>query len=118
MGERGHPIDETRCDLQCITHKVASPYHPQTNGQAKVSNRELKKILEKTVTSIRKDWSLKLDDELWEHRIAFKTPIGLAPFQLVYGKSCHLPVEMEHKAYWALKFLNFDEAASRERRKL
>ena len=47
-----------------VTHKVASQYHPQTNGQAKVSNRELKKILEKTVASTRKDWSLKLDDAL------------------------------------------------------
>ena len=45
-------------------------------------------------------------------------PIGLKPFQLVYGKSCHLPVELEHKAYWALKFFNFDHTASGERRKL
>ena len=97
---------------------MTSPYHPQINEQAKVSNRELKKILEKTIASTRKEWSIKLDDALWAYRTAFKTPIGLSPFQMVYGKSCHLPVEMEYKAYWALNFLNFDETASREQRRL
>jgi len=101
-----------------VNHKVASPYHPQTDGQAKVSNRELKKILEKTVASTVKDWSTKLEDAMWAYRTTYKTRIGLSPFQLVYGKSCHLPVEMEHKAYWALKFLNFDEKASKEHRKI
>ena len=99
---------------QChVNHRVASPYHPQTNGQVEVSNQELKKILEKIVASTRKDWSSKLEDTLWAYRTAYKAPIGLSPFQLVYGKSCHLLVEMEHKVYWALKFLNFDEKASR-----
>ena len=101
-----------------VTHKVTSPYHPQTNGHAEVSNREQKKILEKTVASTRKDWSIKLDEALWAYRTTFKTMISLSPFQMVYGKSCHLPVEMEYKAYWALKFLNFDEATYRERRRL
>ncbi|GJS60773.1 reverse transcriptase domain-containing protein [Tanacetum coccineum] len=91
-----------------VTHRLATAYHPQTSGQVEVSNRGLKRILERTVGENRASWSDKLDDALWAFRTTFKTPIGCTPYKLVYEKSCHLPIELEHKAYWALKHANFD----------
>ncbi|KAK9046030.1 hypothetical protein V6N11_051932 [Hibiscus sabdariffa] len=101
-----------------VTHRVATSYHPQSNGQAKVSNREIKMILEKIVKPDRKDWSLKLSDALWAYRTAYKGSIGMSPYCLVYGKPCHLPVELEHRAYRAVKSCNMEMEAIGQARKL
>nr|GEX78323.1 reverse transcriptase domain-containing protein [Tanacetum cinerariifolium] len=85
-----------------VTHCLSIAYHPQTIGQVEVSNRGLKRILKRTIGENRASWSDKLDDALWAFCTAYKTPIGCTPYKLVYGKACHLLIELEHKAYSAL----------------
>jgi transposase InsO family protein len=101
-----------------IEHGVSTAYHPQTNGQAETSNRQLKSILNKTIEKGGKDWSNKLDGALWAYRMAFKTPIGMTPYLFIYGKACHLPVELEHKAYWAIEEMNLDLDATVVKRRI
>nr|GEX79399.1 reverse transcriptase domain-containing protein [Tanacetum cinerariifolium] len=101
-----------------VTHCLSTAYHPQTSGQVKVTNPGLKQILERTVGENRALWSDKLEDALWAFRTAFKTSVGCTPYRLVYGKACHLPLELEHKAFWALKHVNFDLKTVSDHRKL
>ncbi|GJZ83090.1 reverse transcriptase domain-containing protein [Tanacetum coccineum] len=101
-----------------VTHRLSTAYHPQTSGQVEVSNRCLKRILERTVGENCASWSDKLDDTLWAFRTTFKTHIGCTPYKLVYGKACHLPIKLEHKAYWALKHCNYDLKTAGDHRKV
>nr|GEX30966.1 reverse transcriptase domain-containing protein [Tanacetum cinerariifolium] len=101
-----------------VTHRLTTAYHPQTSGQVEVSNRGLKCSLKRTIGENRASWSDKLDDALWAFRTAFKTLIGCTPYKLLYEESCHLLIELEHRAYWALKHVNFDLKTAGDHRKL
>ena len=101
-----------------VGHVRSLAYHPQSNGQVEISNREMKNILEKTVTANKKDWSSKLEDVLWAYRTSYKSLIGMSPYRIVYGKQCHLPLELEYKAMCAIKKMNFDFQAIKEKRLL
>nr|GEZ98425.1 reverse transcriptase domain-containing protein [Tanacetum cinerariifolium] len=100
-----------------VTHRLSTSYHPQTSGQVEVTNRRLKCILKRTMGENRASWSDKLKDALRAFRTAFKTSVGCTPYRLVYGKACHLPLELEHKAYWALKHAYENSLIYKERTK-
>jgi hypothetical protein len=80
-----------------VDHRIATPYHPYMSGQAETSNNQIKNILQKTVNQMGRSWRSKRSEALWAYRTAYKTPISMTPYQLVYRKTCHLPIELEHK---------------------
>ncbi|GJW66834.1 reverse transcriptase domain-containing protein [Tanacetum coccineum] len=122
MGRKREALPATNNALELyigVHSSLATDYPLDNEWNNKVSQSwPLKRILERTVSKNRASWSDKLDDALWAFRTTFKTPIGYTPYKLVYGKSCHLPIELEHKAYWALKHANFDLKTAGDHRKL
>jgi hypothetical protein len=63
-------------------------------------------------------WKDRLPKALWAYHMAYKTPLGMSPYQLVCGKTCHLTVELEFKAHWAIKQWNMDFEAAGIKRKM
>ncbi|GJT07472.1 reverse transcriptase domain-containing protein [Tanacetum coccineum] len=94
--------------LNNIQLTTVSPHHIILKLVVKLKMRTelLKEFLKKTVKDNPAIWSRKLDDALWDFRTAYKTPTGTTPYKLIYGKNCHLPFEIEHRAYWAIKNCN------------
>ncbi|GJU31672.1 reverse transcriptase domain-containing protein [Tanacetum coccineum] len=103
--------------LHCLSTAIPPS---KTSGQVEVSEARVKKqyFIKKQFGENRASWSDRLDDALWAFRTAYKTPIVCTPYKLVYGKPCHLPIELEHRACWALKHANFDLKTAGDHRKL
>nr|GEY79052.1 reverse transcriptase domain-containing protein [Tanacetum cinerariifolium] len=112
------PLKSSRLAIMDLQEVIMAQITQLESGQVEVSNRGLKCILERAVGENHASWSDKLDDTLWAFRTTYKTPIGCTPYKLVYEKAYHLPVELEHKPYRALKNANFDLKTAGDHRKI
>lgn len=99
-----------------VCHNVATPYHLQFSGKFEFPNKEIKQIFSKTVNTNRINWSRSPDEALYAYHTVLKTSIGMSSYQLIYGKSCHLLVEVENKGIWVLNKLNVDWGATSNQR--
>nr|GFA21930.1 reverse transcriptase domain-containing protein [Tanacetum cinerariifolium] len=115
------PMNDTRVVvkfLKSLFSRFGTPKAIISNRETHFCNDQFSRVMAKMVGENRASWSDKLEDALWVFRTAFKTSVGCTPYRLVYGKACHLPLELEHKAYWALKHTNFDLKTASDHRKL
>ncbi|GJR67244.1 reverse transcriptase domain-containing protein [Tanacetum coccineum] len=112
------PTNDARViSFRCYMSKMGViTYHPQTSDQVENMNKALKRILENTVKNNPAIWSRKLDDAMWVFCTAYKTPSSTTRYKLIYGKNCHMPFEIEHRAYWTLKNCGPDLIAASEKR--
>ena len=95
-----------------VQHRVASPYHPQANGQVESINKFIEAILTKTVKSHHRDWADRLLESLWEYRTTWCNTTGFSPYELVYGKSAIFPIEFEIKTLKTATEVNLDVTES------
>ena len=99
-----------------VQHSVASPYHPQANGQVESTNKFIEAILTKIVKSHHRDWADRLPEALWAYRTTWRNTTCFSPFDLVYGKSAIFPIEFEIKTLKMATEVNLDVTEAQKRR--
>ena len=82
------------CSGLGIKNQYSSPRHPQANGQTKVTNRTLLRIIKAKLDEAKGAWPEELPNVLWAYRTTPRTPTGETPFRLTYGTEAVIPVEI------------------------
>ena len=100
-----------------LNHRTATPYHPYTNGKAETS-KKIRNILQKIANAMGKGWNSMIPEALWTHWTTIKTLIGQTPHQLIYGKTCHIPIDLEFRSHGAIKRWKMDLQSAGVKRKI